>query len=93
MCEFFDLRVSRSCREPVADDVRDKERANFCGYYQPRPGAYQAPDGTAARRSRAALDALFNQSSTDRAAAEAGNEDSQSATARAREQLDQLFKK
>ncbi len=35
MCEFFDTTVSNSCREPIAEKVNDKNRANFCGYFQP----------------------------------------------------------
>ena len=34
MCEFFDTTVSNSCREPIADMVNDKNRSNFCGYFQ-----------------------------------------------------------
>ena len=59
MCEFFDTRVARSCREPVAEDVQDKERANFCGYFKPRPAAYRAADDSEARRSKSALTELF----------------------------------
>lgn len=42
MCEFFDLTVADSCREPVAAEVRDKERANFCDYFRLTPDAYLA---------------------------------------------------
>lgn len=58
LCEFYDPRVSGQCREPVADEVRDKARANFCGYFQARPGAYSPGDEDGAR-ARAALDNLF----------------------------------
>ncbi len=34
MCEYFDASARRGCREPVADEVNDKERSNFCGYFQ-----------------------------------------------------------
>ena len=33
-CEHYDKSVARDCRESIADDVNDKERANFCGYFQ-----------------------------------------------------------
>jgi hypothetical protein len=62
MCRFFDTRKAKSCAEPVADEVQDKERANFCGYFEPAAarapaaGAAGAADGQSAR---AALDALF----------------------------------
>lgn len=58
MCRFYDSRVAKACRETVAEEVRDKERANFCGYFQPRKDAH-VPGTGAARDPRAALDALF----------------------------------
>lgn len=59
MCSFFDTSVSNSCREPVAEKVNDKTRANFCGYLQPSATAYTASDKNSGPSSRAALDALF----------------------------------
>ena len=44
LCEWYDTAVAKSCREPVAEEVHNKERANFCDYFQPRPGAWSAPD-------------------------------------------------
>lgn len=61
MCTFFDPAVSKACREPVAEEVKEKERANFCGYFQPRPGAYTPRDEAPAREARSALDALFGE--------------------------------
>lgn len=57
MCRFYDPAVARQCREPVAEEVRDKERANFCGYLEPRPGAFTPRPAAAA--ARAGLKALF----------------------------------
>ena len=31
-CEFYDTAKASACREPIADHVSDKTRANFCGY-------------------------------------------------------------
>ncbi len=59
MCKFYDTHVSRQCREPIAEDVQDKQRANFCGYFQGRPDAYVPQDQDAARAARDALEALF----------------------------------
>ncbi len=58
LCEFYDRSKAKHCREPIADEVSDKTRANFCGYFRARPGAWQAPD-EAASRAKAALDSLF----------------------------------
>ena len=63
MCEFYDPRAAKSCREPVADEVQDKERANFCGYFQVRPAAYHRRDGTATQSAQVQLDALFGNAS------------------------------
>lgn len=58
MCEFYDTSRAKACREPVAEPVPDKTRANFCGWFRPRSGL--AGDGTdAAAAARQALDDLF----------------------------------
>ena len=59
MCVDYDTSVAKSCREPIAEEVKEKERANFCDYFKPRPDAYKPPDETAANQSRAALEAMF----------------------------------
>ncbi len=58
MCRFYDLGKARQCAEPVADPVGNKERANFCGYFEPVGDRFR-PASTAGEASRAALDALF----------------------------------
>lgn len=58
MCRFYDTRKAKSCAEPVADEVRDKERANFCGYFEPAAGRFAVGSG-AEDRARNALDSLF----------------------------------
>lgn len=84
LCVYFNESVSRQCAEPIADEVQNKERANFCGYFKPRPGAYRAA-GAEAERARAALDAFFG--GTPAAAAEAGAADAE----QARRKLAELF--
>jgi hypothetical protein len=59
MCEFYDVSVAKHCREPIADEVQDKQRANFCDYFQPTKTAYRPGDLSAADRARADLEALF----------------------------------
>jgi hypothetical protein len=59
MCVDYDMRVARHCREPTAEEVRAKDRANFCGHFSPRPGAFTPPDTAAVDRARAELDKLF----------------------------------
>jgi hypothetical protein len=59
MCRHYDTSVAKSCREPVAEEVSDKERANFCGWFMPRPGTYAPGNEREAVAAQAALDALF----------------------------------
>ena len=58
MCRFYDTGKAKSCAEPVADEVQDKERANFCGYFEPVAGRFRAR-GDAPDRAREALESLF----------------------------------
>jgi hypothetical protein len=58
MCRFYDISKAKQCAEPVADPVGDKERANFCGYFEPAPGRFRAP-GTAGNQALEALNSLF----------------------------------
>ena len=58
MCRFYDLSKAKHCAEPVAEPVQYKERANFCGYFEPVGGRLQAAD-PAAESAREALAALF----------------------------------
>jgi hypothetical protein len=58
MCEFFDRSKAHACREPVAEPVADKTRANFCGWFRPRPGLQPGGD-SAADDARRQLDDLF----------------------------------
>jgi hypothetical protein len=59
LCEFYDTAKAKHCREPIAEEVRDKERANFCDYFKPRAGAYSSQQQSAAERPRSDLEKLF----------------------------------
>ena len=41
MCEFYDTSVAKSCRETIAEEVKDKQRANFCDYFRPSDRAFR----------------------------------------------------
>ena len=56
-CDFYDPKVYNECREPAAEVVRDKERANHCEYF--RPGQRSGGAGAANDALRAAAEALF----------------------------------
>ena len=59
MCGFFDPTVAKSCREDDAEEVKEKERSNFCDYFEPRAGAHDAAITKAERKARGQLDELF----------------------------------
>ena len=64
--------------------MKDKERANFCGYFNPRPNAHVAADTAEADAARGQLDALFGLEGTDDRAGRSDDDD-------ARRKLDELF--
>jgi hypothetical protein len=59
MCVEYHTGYAKHCREPIAEEVRDKTAANFCGFFKPRPGAYVAPNTGEVDKAKAALDKLF----------------------------------
>ena len=57
-CTLHDIGAQNECREPNAEWVRDRERANHCEYFTPSDrGGGEAAAAAAAARSR--LDSLF----------------------------------
>ncbi len=58
-CEFYDTSKAKHCQEPIADEVKDKIRANFCDYFRPTPAAWRPEQLSAADQARAQLEALF----------------------------------
>jgi len=59
MCRFYDLSVAEACREPVAETVFDKQRANFCGYLELRDAAHLQANSEASATAGKDLEALF----------------------------------
>ena len=63
-CRFFDPGVNNQCREPQAEWCPDKEKANFCGYFEFREvSSLTVPGHGGAQsdqtRARQAFDGLF----------------------------------
>ena len=57
-CRHYDPRASQECREPVAEPVRTKDRANFCDYFVLRaPEGEEVEDEAAAAKRK--LEDLF----------------------------------
>ncbi len=62
-CRFFDSSAHNQCREPQAEWTPDKEKANFCEFFEFRETGATAPGGSDARdRARSAFDDLFKKS-------------------------------
>ena len=48
-CQFYEPTAYNECREPVAERVKDKERANFCSEFRPREGLADSGKPTTSR--------------------------------------------
>jgi len=59
MCESYDPRLAKRCRQEEAEEVRGKESANFCDYFRPRPNAFDQTLAAAEQKARNHLDDLF----------------------------------
>jgi len=59
LCVEYDVSYAKHCKEPIAEEVRKKDEANFCDYFKPKAGAYVAKDTAELARAKSALDDLF----------------------------------
>ncbi len=59
LCVEYDTSYAKHCREPTAEEVRNKGEANFCDHFKPKSGAFVAKNVADLDRSKAALDELF----------------------------------
>ncbi len=57
-CAFFDPTRSKQCREPAAELVREKAKANYCDYFSYIERSSPVKD-SAGEKARTQLDALF----------------------------------
>ena len=81
LCEFHDPKLRQNCLEDRAEHVQEKEHANFCEFFRPRPRAHQPRDLSKAEAAKTQLDALFGGAKPDATAAKDP----------ALEELDKLF--
>ncbi len=89
LCQFYEVTVAKQCREPIAEEVRDKQRANVCDYFTVREDAYRPAPLEATQQAHVQLDTLFGKTDTATNAA-AGQ---QTAADAARKALNDLFNK
>jgi len=58
-CKFFDRSAPRQCREPIAELVREKNKANFCDHFNYSDRGTAASPVSDSTNTRKALDDLF----------------------------------
>lgn len=44
MCHFYDKTAYNECKEPMANRVLEKEKANFCDFFKLGSGGSSGPD-------------------------------------------------
>jgi hypothetical protein len=59
MCVAWEPRLPRKCREQDAEEVKAKDTANFCDWFRPRTGAFDAALAAAERQAQSQLASLF----------------------------------
>ena len=59
LCGLHDRSAYQQCREPTVEEVRDKERANFCDHFKPVAGAFKGGTASVAEAARSELEKLF----------------------------------
>lgn len=84
-CSHYAPARAGGCDEERAEEVFDKERANFCDFLEPDPGAHRPAGNAGAAQVRAQLAELFGE-----APPEAGGE-ALSDAERAQAELERLF--
>jgi hypothetical protein len=60
MCIYFDLKAPSQCLEDDAEDVTEKELANFCEWYSPSEAAFNPEQKSRADQALDALEAMFS---------------------------------
>ena len=60
-CKNYAADVADACTEERAEFVADKDRANFCDYFDPHVTAYRKQDDADAQRARNKLAELFGE--------------------------------
>ena len=59
MCQFFAPHTMRQCAEIRAEEIIKKDQANYCDWFKPRPGAFDARAQAKAASAKSKLDSLF----------------------------------
>lgn len=92
MCTQFDSEVPRACREDDAEEIKEKERANFCDYFAPSHSAFDSGMAVADAAARQQLDGLFGDGAADDAGDVVKDDAKDDAKDEAQQAADDLFK-
>jgi len=60
MCVHFDPKAPSQCREDDAEDVKEKELANFCEWFNPSESAFDPHQKSEADQALESLEAMFS---------------------------------
>ncbi len=93
LCRSYNPRMTGYCDHDHAEPPLDRERANFCQYFKPRPGAYAPGEQDAEQGARKELDSLFGATPEDAAAPETGTSTRETESEQARTEIERLFNK
>jgi hypothetical protein len=91
LCRSWNPRYTSKCSHDHAEPPLDRERANFCQYFRPAPGAFRNAAAPASETARTDLEALFGNSQEHTETGADTAADNKSETERARRALDDLF--
>ena len=58
-CRFYDRSAPKQCKEPAAELVKEKGKANFCDYFVFKDSSVSSTPDAATEQTRKALDDLF----------------------------------
>jgi len=58
-CRHYNPSAHNQCNEPQAEWVRDKDRANYCDYFEPRRGAGGGEASSRTQDARTQFEDLF----------------------------------
>lgn len=68
LCQQYEPHTTRQCREIRAEEIVQKDRANYCDWFKPRAHAFDASRQAKVGAAKAKLDALFGGQATDESA-------------------------
>ncbi len=58
-CRWYDASKANACSEPMAEEVKEKDRPNFCDFFEPEIKAQGAAQGKTDADYLAAAEDLF----------------------------------